>query len=51
MNNTDRKMVLAVVEVLKKRFSNLSATELVTLAMDILDAAHNAIKEEDAKSK
>ncbi len=46
MDNRDRKMTLAVIEVLKKRFNNLSASELVTLAMDILDAANDAIKEE-----
>ncbi len=34
----DMANVLAVVEVLKKRFNSLSAEELIRLAADILDA-------------
>lgn len=34
----DKKHVTAIIEVLKKRFNNLSAIELVNLAMDICQA-------------
>jgi hypothetical protein len=34
----NKQMIMAVVEVLKKRFNNLTALELISLAHDILDA-------------
>ena len=36
--------VLAVIEVLKKRFNSLNAVELVALAYEILEAIDNAKK-------
>mgnify|MGYP001576965364 FL=1 len=36
--------VLAVIEVLKKRFNSLNAVELVALAYEILEAVGNAKK-------
>lgn len=35
------RMLAAVVEVLKKRFNNLTAMELITLAAEILEATDN----------
>lgn len=35
---TDRDKVLRIAEVLKTRFRNLTAVELVNLAWDILEA-------------
>lgn len=44
MNDIDRAMVLAVVDVIKKRFPNLTAIELINMSMDILDATNEVIK-------
>lgn len=37
----ERERMRKVTEVLKKRFNNLSATELMNLAFDILEALDN----------